>query len=112
MGEPRAQPKFNRDPTEEMLKAGWIRHGSSRGQWIYGPEATHIFRTFEQIVLDEIIKALRIPRDDLSKARHLGRLEEERPCPGCLSGDLLRLSSQNKGSCLLGRGNGLLQGHP
>ncbi|NMC10058.1 MAG: serine--tRNA ligase [Methanothrix sp.] len=50
--------KFKCDPTEEMLKAGWIKHGSSRGQWIYGPEATHIFRTFEQIVLDEIIRPL------------------------------------------------------
>jgi len=52
------EPKFKRDPTEEMLKAGWIKHGSSRGQWIYGPEATHIFRTFEQIVLEEIVKPL------------------------------------------------------
>ena len=51
-------PLFNRDPTEEMVKAGWIKHGSSRGQWIYGPEATHIFRTFEQIVLEEIIRPL------------------------------------------------------
>ena len=51
-------PKFNKDPTEEMVKLGWIKHGSSRGQWIYGPEATHIFRTFEQIVLEEIIKPL------------------------------------------------------
>jgi len=52
------EAKFNRDPTEEMLKMGWIKHGASRGQWIYGPEATHLFRTFEQIVLDEIIKPL------------------------------------------------------
>lgn len=52
------EPRFNRDPTEEMLKAGWIKHGASRGQWIYGPEATHLFRTFEQIVLDEIIRPL------------------------------------------------------
>jgi seryl-tRNA synthetase len=52
------EPKFNRDPTEEMLNAGWIKHGASRGQWIYGPEATHVFRTFEQIVLEEIIKPL------------------------------------------------------
>jgi len=49
---------FNRDPTEEMLKAGWIKHGASRGQWIFGPEATRLFRAFEQIVLDEIIKPL------------------------------------------------------
>jgi seryl-tRNA synthetase len=52
------EPKFNRDPTEEMVKQGWIKHGASRGQWIYGPEATHVFRTFEQIVLDEIIRPL------------------------------------------------------
>ena len=52
------EPKFSRDPTEEMQKAGWIKHGASRGQWIYGPEATHLFRTFEQIVLDEIIRPL------------------------------------------------------
>ncbi len=51
-------PKFNKDPTEEMLKSGWIKHGSSRGQWVFGPQATHIFRTFEQIVLEEIIKPL------------------------------------------------------
>lgn len=52
------EPKFSSDPTEEMQKAGWIKHGASRGQWIYGPEATHLFRTFEQIVLDEIIRPL------------------------------------------------------
>lgn len=52
------EPKFNRDPTEEMLKAGWIKHGASRGQWIYGPEATHLFRTFEKIVMEEIIQPL------------------------------------------------------
>ena len=55
---PERPSKFNKDPTEEMLMSGWIKHGSSRGQWVFGPEATHIFRTFEQIVLDEIIKPL------------------------------------------------------
>jgi seryl-tRNA synthetase len=55
---PAREPKFNLDPTEEMQKAGWIRHGASRGQWIYGPQATHLFRTFEKIVLEEIIKPL------------------------------------------------------
>jgi seryl-tRNA synthetase len=55
---PAREPNFNLDPTEEMLKADWIRHGASRGQWIYGPQATHLFRTFERIVLEEIIKPL------------------------------------------------------
>ncbi|MDD1737386.1 MAG: serine--tRNA ligase, partial [Methanothrix sp.] len=52
------QPKFNRDPTEEMQKEGWIKHGSSRGQWIYGPQATAVFRAFEKIVLEEILRPL------------------------------------------------------
>ena len=52
------EPKFSRDPTEEMQKVGWIKHGSSRGQWIYGPQATAVFRTFEKIVLEEILRPL------------------------------------------------------
>ena len=52
------EPKFNRDPTEEMQKVGWIKQGSSRGQWIYGPQATAVFRAFERIVLEEILKPL------------------------------------------------------
>ncbi len=55
---PSREPKFNRDPTEEMQKVGWIKHGSSRGQWIYGPQATAVFRAFERIVLEEILKPL------------------------------------------------------
>ncbi len=55
---PAREPKFSRDPTEEMQKVGWIKHGSSRGQWIYGPQATAVFRAFEKIVLEEILKPL------------------------------------------------------
>lgn len=49
---------FNKDPTKEMIKSGWIKHGLNRGQWIYGPQATHLFRTFEDIVLKEVIEPL------------------------------------------------------
>jgi len=55
--EPRV-PKFERDPTEELVNRGWIKHGASRGQWIYGPEGTHLFRVLERIVLEEIIEPL------------------------------------------------------
>ena len=55
---PAREPKFNRDPTDEMQKVGWIKHGSSRGQWIYGPQATAVFRAFERIVLEEILRPL------------------------------------------------------
>jgi seryl-tRNA synthetase len=41
-----------------MLNEGWIKRGYSRGQWIYGVEATHLFRTFEKIVLKELLESL------------------------------------------------------
>ncbi len=49
---------FREDPTPELVKRNWIKHGASRGQWIYGPEATRIFRTFEQIVKKEVLDFL------------------------------------------------------
>jgi len=49
---------FNKDPTQELMKLGWIKRGSSRGQWIHGPQSTAVFRAFEQIVIEEIIKPL------------------------------------------------------
>ncbi|MBN1323716.1 MAG: serine--tRNA ligase [Methanotrichaceae archaeon] len=55
---PRRMPIFDSDPTEEMVKLGWIKHGSSRGQWIHGPESTHLFRTFERIVLEDMLEPL------------------------------------------------------
>lgn len=55
---PERVPKFQHDPTKEMEDRGWIKHGASRGQWIYGPEGTHLFRAFERIVLEEMIGPL------------------------------------------------------
>jgi seryl-tRNA synthetase len=52
------QHRNNKDPTKQLIEAGWIKHGASRGQWIYGPEITKLFRVFEQIVLEEIITPL------------------------------------------------------
>ncbi|HIH69976.1 serine--tRNA ligase [Methermicoccus shengliensis] len=49
---------FCDDPTSALIKAGWIKHGASRGQWIYGPQMTHVMRTFERIVLEELLKPL------------------------------------------------------
>ena len=49
---------FDKDPTEEMIKRGWIKHAAGRGQWIYGPQSTKIFRTFERVLLDEVCKPL------------------------------------------------------
>lgn len=49
---------FDRDPTEEMVRQNWIRHGASRGQWIFGPQAVGLFRALERIVVEEIIEPL------------------------------------------------------
>lgn len=49
---------FSKDPTLEMIDIGWIKSGTSRGQWIYGPEITKIFRTFEKIVVKELLEPL------------------------------------------------------
>jgi seryl-tRNA synthetase len=48
----------DKDPTEEMVKRRWIKHGSARGQYIFGPQITKILRTFEKIVLEEILNPL------------------------------------------------------
>jgi len=50
--------RFKKDPTPVLEELGWIKRGSSRGQWIYGPQITHLFRSFEKIVLEEIIEPL------------------------------------------------------
>ncbi len=52
------QWKFDKDPTEEMVKRGWIVHAAGRGQWIYGPQPTRIFRAFEQILIEEVLRPL------------------------------------------------------
>ncbi len=54
-----AKPRvYSGNPTEEMLARGWIRHGASRGQWIYAPQAVQLFRALEKIVIDEIVTPL------------------------------------------------------
>jgi len=55
---PKKKYLFTGDPTAEAEKLGWIKRAQSRGQWIHGAQMTHLFRTFEQIVIDEIIKPL------------------------------------------------------
>lgn len=49
---------FRGNPTEEMLARKWIRHGASRGQWIYAPQAVRLFRALESIIQEEILTPL------------------------------------------------------
>ena len=50
--------RFDKDPTEEMLQLGWLEHAAGRGQYIYGPQLTRIFRTFEQLLQTELLTPL------------------------------------------------------
>jgi len=54
---PEKKHAWNKDPTVEMEKKNWIMH-RGRGQWIYGPMATRIVKTFESIVMEELVKPL------------------------------------------------------
>lgn len=51
------EPVWDKDPSPEMEKRGWIQK-FHRGVWYHTPISTHIMRTFEKIVMDEIIKPL------------------------------------------------------
>jgi len=55
---PKRPAQFDQDPTPALEKAGWIRRGAARGQWIHGPEMTHLFRTFERIADAELLGPL------------------------------------------------------
>lgn len=55
---PRRPPIFSTDPTPAMEKEGWMRRGASRGQWIYGPEITRLFRSFDRLVERELLGPL------------------------------------------------------
>jgi seryl-tRNA synthetase len=49
---------FAGDPTAEMVKRRWIKHAVARGQWIHGPQSVQLFRVFEKIVMEEIVRPL------------------------------------------------------
>ncbi len=46
------------DPTEEMVKKGWLKQGPTKGKWFYYPQAAAILKTMETIALEEILKPL------------------------------------------------------
>lgn len=55
---PQKKVHFRRDPTEELKGRQWIKHGMSRGQWIFGPQVTKVFSTFQRIIEKEILERI------------------------------------------------------
>jgi len=55
---PQKESHFQQDPTLALQQRQWIRHGVSRGQWIFGPQVTKVFNTFVEIIEREILARL------------------------------------------------------
>ncbi|MHA1869491.1 MAG: aminoacyl--tRNA ligase-related protein [Promethearchaeota archaeon] len=55
---PKRDIKFDKDPTDEMVKKRWLTPGPTKGKWVYWPPATALFRTMEKIVVEELLKPL------------------------------------------------------
>jgi seryl-tRNA synthetase len=52
------KPVWNNDPTEEMIKLGWLKQGPTKGKWFYRPQAAAVLKTMEKIAVEEILKPL------------------------------------------------------
>ena len=49
---------WDKDPTEEMLKAGWLKQGPTKGRWFFNPQAAKVMRAMEAVAEDEILRKL------------------------------------------------------
>jgi seryl-tRNA synthetase len=49
---------WSKDPTEEMVKLGWLKQGPTKGKWFYRPQAAAILKVMETIAIEEILKPL------------------------------------------------------
>jgi len=52
------KPVWTKDPTEEMVKLGWLKQGPTKGKWFYRPQITAVFRAMETIAIEVILKPL------------------------------------------------------
>ena len=55
---PKKETLFNSDPSEEMLRQGWVVRGATKGRWFLRPQVTRLVRTMEEIAIDEILRPL------------------------------------------------------
>lgn len=47
-----------KDPTEEMVKKGWLEQGPTKGKWFYRSQATAILKAMQEIAIKEVLKPL------------------------------------------------------
>jgi seryl-tRNA synthetase len=51
--------EFNADPTEEMLKQGWIKQGPTKGKWFFYPPAAAVLEAMDRIAVNEVLLPLK-----------------------------------------------------
>ncbi len=49
---------WKKDPTEGMIKLGWLKQGPTKGKWFYRAQSAAILKTMEKIAVEEILKPL------------------------------------------------------
>lgn len=49
---------WDKDPTVEMEKRGWILKGPTKGKWFYRPQAAKILRVMENVAVKEVLTPL------------------------------------------------------
>jgi len=52
------KPVWSKDPTEEMIKKGWLKQGPTKGKWFYYAEATAILSAMKHLALEEVLHPL------------------------------------------------------
>ncbi len=52
------KPVWSKDPTEEMVKGGWLQQGPTKGKWFYRPQAAAVLKAMEQIAINEVLVPL------------------------------------------------------
>jgi len=80
------KPVWSKDPTEEMIKLGWIQQGPTKGKWFYRPQAAAILKAMKEIAIKEVLKPLEfqeiiasqiVPFDVWLKTGHLEGMPAE-----------------------------------
>lgn len=55
---PHREPKWEKDPSSEMVDRGWIVRGPTKGKWFYRPEITAILNAMKEIAKKEILEPM------------------------------------------------------
>lgn len=52
------EPIWSSNPTEEMIRLGWVKQGPTKGKWFFRTQITAIMRAMETIAVDAVLKPL------------------------------------------------------